>query len=74
MKKFKVGDKVWCSKKNKYNITDYHIRCVVLDVLEFSLDYWDLKVRIEEGPHYGSSFFVHSYDFEYCKKRCITVV
>lgn len=28
---FKKGDIVWCTVKDKYTYTDYHVRCKVID-------------------------------------------
>ena len=27
---FKVGQLVWCKKKNRYGATDYHVKCKVV--------------------------------------------
>lgn len=28
---FKKGDVVWCTKKDLYGVTDYHVPCVVVE-------------------------------------------
>ena len=36
---YKVGDIVWCKVKDKYPITDYHVKCIVCDIREFEYGY-----------------------------------
>lgn len=64
MEKFKVGDKVWCFKKNKYNITDYHVPCVILSTSPF-------VVKVLSS---GFSFCVNKEHFEKIPRMCIRVV
>lgn len=64
MEKFKVGDKVWCNAMNRYNITDYHVPCVVLSTSPFA-------VKVLSG---GSLFYVNKEHFEKIPRMGIRVV
>lgn len=54
---FKVGDPVWCKRRDTYSITDYHVRCRVVDVCD------DMMIVVEVGNS-GYGYTVPAYDFE----------
>ena len=64
MKKFKVGDKVWCNEMHRYNITDYHVPCVVLSVSPFVVKVLSNRLL----------FYVDKEHFEIIPRMCISVV
>lgn len=53
---FKVGDLVWCKRRDTYLVTDYHVRCRVVDV------FGDRIVVEVKNDEYG--YTVPAYDFE----------
>lgn len=64
MKKFNIGDKVWCNGMNRYKITDYHVPCII-----FSVDPFVVKVLSN-----GLLFYVNKEHFEKIPRICIRVV
>lgn len=53
---FKKGDIVWCTVKDKYTYTDYHVRCKVVDYnTRRSKDNSLLVCVIEPGRSTGGS-------------------
>lgn len=54
--KFKIGDRVWCTEKNKYPITDYHVPCTVVVI--------STKVALQVMTDDGLQFIVDARLFE----------
>lgn len=67
IRKFCSGDIVWCKEKNKYHITDYRVKCVVVGYDEYD----DLEVKIIDGEHKGIPFLVDEIFFEKCGTRFV---
>jgi len=63
--KFRVGQLVWCNTTGQYVQTDYHVKCIVTNVLRN--DY--ITVRITEGRYAGNEWDVETIFFELVQNR-----
>lgn len=68
---FKKGDIVWCTVKDKYTYTDYHVRCKVVDYNpRRSKDKGLLVYVVEPGRSTGGSeWWVDEHSF--CKLKAV---
>ena len=67
---FKVGQLVWCKRKNCYGVTDYHVKCKVLRVSDKSKA---ISVQVLEGFGRGNTYTVYGGDFEPAYKKAVIV-
>lgn len=79
MKYFKMGDIIWCTLHNKYNYTDYHVKCKFIkynykDPICAYGEYDGANVEIVEGYHTGDRWDIDPEYFELVRRSCIKVV
>ena len=67
---FKVGQLVWCKRKNCYSVTDYHVKCKVVRVSNRSNA---IDVQVLEGAYKGNVYPVDGGDFEPVYKKAVIV-
>ena len=67
---FKVGQLVWCKRKNCYGVTDYHVKCKVVRVSNKSKS---ISVQVLEGFCKGNVYPVDGSDFEPVYKKAVIV-
>ena len=67
---FKVGQLVWCKRKNCYYVTDYHVKCKVVRVSDKSRT---INVQVLEGFYKGNVYPVDGGDFEPVYKKAVIV-
>ena len=67
---FKVGQLVWCKRKNCYGVTDYHVKCKVVRVSDKSRT---IDVQVLEGFYKGNVYPVDGNDFEPVYKKAVIV-
>lgn len=67
---FKVGQLVWCKRKNCYYVTDYHVKCKVVRVSDKSRT---IDVQVLEGFYKGNVYPVDGGDFEPVYKKAVIV-
>ena len=54
---FKAGDLVWCKRRDRYSVTDYHVRCRIVDVYDDTI----VVVKVGNNRYW---YTVSAYDFE----------
>lgn len=69
MEKFQNGDIVWCKVHNRYGITEYHVKCEVVE--SYGLD--TMVVKVVDGPYKNKTFTVTQKYFEKVRKsiKCV---
>ena len=67
---FKVGQLVWCKRKNCYSVTDYHVKCKVVRVSNRSNA---IDAQVLEGFYKGNVYPVDGGDFEPVYKKAVIV-
>ena len=67
---FKVGQLVWCKRKNCYSVTDYHFKCIVVRVSDKNRA---INVQVLEGFYKGNVYPVDGGDFETVYKKAVIV-
>ena len=67
---FKVGQLVWCKKKNRYGATDYHVKCKVVYTSD---EEKNIRVQVVEGFGKGNAYTVYADDFEPVYKKAVIV-
>ena len=67
---FKVGQLVWCKRKNCYGVTDYHVKCKVVRVSNRSNA---IDVQVLEGFYKVNVYPVCGDDFEPVYKKAVIV-
>ena len=67
---FKVGQLVWCKRKNCYGVTDYHVKCKVVRASDKSRT---INVQVLEGFCKGYAYTVYADDFEPVYKKAVIV-
>ena len=67
---FKVGQLVWCKRKNRYGATDYHVKCKVVRVSDKNRA---INVQVLEGFGSGNTYTVDGGDFEPVYKKAVIV-
>ena len=67
---FKVGQLVWCKRKNCYSVTDYHVKCKVVRVSNRSNA---IDVQVLEGFYKVNVYPVCGDDFEPVYKKAVIV-
>ena len=61
---FKPGQIVWCKMEGRYSQTDYHIRCVVVNITGYLI-----RVKILEGKNAGYIWQVDPCCFELVQRN-----
>lgn len=67
---FKVGQLVWCKRKNCYSVTAYHVKCKVLRTSDKNKV---ISVQVLEGFYKGNVYPVDGGDFEPVYKKAVIV-
>ena len=67
---FKVGQFVWCKRKNCYGVTDYHVKCRVVRASDKSKA---ISVQDLEGAYTGNVYPVDGGNFEPVYKKAVIV-
>lgn len=67
---FKVGQLVWCKRKNCYGATDYHVKCKVVHTSD---EEKTIRVQVVEGFASGYAYTVYADDFEPVYKKAVIV-
>ena len=67
---FKVGQLVWCKRKNCYGVTDYHVKCKILRTFDETKL---IRVQVVEGFGRGNAYTVYADDFEPVYKKAVIV-
>lgn len=67
---FKVGQLVWCKRKNCYGITDYHVKCKVVCASD---EEKTIRIQVVEGFGKGNAYTVYADDFEPVYKKAVIV-
>lgn len=67
---FKVGQLVWCKRENCYGVTDYHVKCKVVDTSD---EEKAISVQVVEGFGRGCAYTVYADDFEPVYKKAVIV-
>ena len=66
----KVGQLVWCKRKNRYGATDYHVKCKVVYTFD---EEKTIRVQVVEGFCKGYAYTVYADDFEPVYKKAVIV-
>lgn len=67
---FKVGQLVWCKRKSCYSVTDYHVKCKILQTFDETKL---INVQVLEGFYKGNVYPVDGGDFEPVYKKAVIV-
>lgn len=67
---FKVGQLVWCKRKNCYSVTGYHVKCKVIRTSDKTKL---ISVLVLEGFYKGNVYPVDGCDFEHVYKKAVIV-